>query len=117
MTVAIVLHRAGGAPVSTSFRRAAFGKDDPFARHREIAWEGPDSMIVGRTSFIGEFEVASFPHIETIVVVEGELTLTAAGTAPLVLGPQAGAVIGCGTALRIQAGSLVRFSFCAAACD
>ena len=116
MTMAIVLNRAGGAPVSTSFRKAAFGKDDPFAQHREIAWEGPDSMIVGRTSFIGEFEVASFPHIETIVVVEGKLTLTATGTAQLVLGPQEGAVIGCGTALRVQAGSLVRFSFCAAAC-
>lgn len=74
-------------------------------------------MIVGRTSFIGELEVASVPHIETIVVVEGELILTATGTAPLVLGPQAGVVIGCGTALRIQSGSGVRFSFCAAACD
>ena len=37
MTVALVLHRADGAPVSTSFRKAAFGKYDPFARHREIA--------------------------------------------------------------------------------
>ena len=117
MTVALVLHRADGAPVSTSFRRAAFGKDDPFARHREIAWEGPGSMAAGRASFIGELEVASFPHIETIVVVEGELTLTAAGAAPLVLGPQEGAVIGCGTALRIQAASRTRFVFCAAACE
>jgi uncharacterized cupin superfamily protein len=117
MTTAIVLHRADGAPVSTSFRRAAFGKNDPFARHREIAWEGPDAMIAGRASFIGELEVASFPHIETIVVVEGELTLAASGAAPLVLGPQSGAVIGCGTALRIVAGSRVRFVFCAAACD
>ena len=79
MTVAIVLHRADGAPVATPFRRTAFGTDDPFVGHREIAWEGPDSMIVGRTSFVGELEVASFPHIETIVVVEGELILTAAG--------------------------------------
>jgi uncharacterized cupin superfamily protein len=117
MTVALVLHRADGAPFSTSFRRAAFGKDDPFARHREIAWEGPDSMIAGRTSFIGEVEVPSFPHIETLVVVEGELTLTAAGAAPLMLGPNAGAVIGCGTALRIQGESRARFVFCAAACD
>lgn len=117
MTVAIVLHRADGAPISTSFRRAAFGKNDPFARHRDIAWDGPESMVAGRTSFIGELEVASFPHIETIVVVEGELTLTAAGAAPLVLGPQAGAVIGCGTALRILAGFRARFVFCAAACD
>jgi uncharacterized cupin superfamily protein len=117
MTVALVLHRAGGAPVSTSFRRAAFGKGDPFARHREIAWEGPGSMSAGRISFIGELEVASYPHIETIVVLEGALTLTAAGAAPLVVGPQAGAVIGCGTSLRIQAGSRVSFVFCAAACD
>lgn len=117
MTMALVLHRADGAPLSTSFRRAAFGKDDPFARNREIAWQGPDSMIAGRTSFIGELEVASYPHIETIVVVEGELTLTAAGAAPLVVGPQAGAVIGCGTSLHIQAGFRVRFVFCAAACE
>jgi len=112
-----MLHRANGASVSTSFRRAAFGKDDPFARNREIAWEGPDAMAVGRTSFIGELDVASYPHIETIVVAEGELTLTAIGAAPLVLGPQAGAVIGCGTSLRIHAASRVQFSFCAAACD
>ena len=117
MTMALMLHRADGAPLSTAFRRAAFGKDDPFARQREIAWEGPDAMVAGRTSFIGELEVASYPHIETIVVVEGELTLTAAGAAPLVLGPGAGAVIGCGTALHIQAGFRVRFVFCAAACD
>jgi uncharacterized cupin superfamily protein len=117
MTLALVLHRANGAPVSTEFRRAAFGKDDPFARNREIAWEGPASMSAGRISFIGELDVASFPHIETIVVVEGELTLTAAAAAPLVLGPQAGAVIGCGTALRILAESRARFVFCAAACE
>ncbi len=117
MTVAFVLHRADGAPVSTPFRKAAFGKDDPFARHREIAWEGPGAMVAGRAGFIGELDVASFPHIETLVVVEGELTLTVAGAQPLVLGPQAGAVIGSGTALRIHAGSRARFVFCAAACD
>jgi uncharacterized cupin superfamily protein len=117
MTAALLLNRADGAPVSTSFRRAPFGKDDPFARHREIAWEGAGAMAAGRTSFIGELEVASYPHIETIVVVEGELTLTAAGAAPLVVGPRSGAVIGCGTPIHVQAGSRVRFVFCAAACE
>lgn len=117
MSESQVLYRANGASVSTSFRQAAFGKDDPFAQDREIAWEGPNSMIAGRTRFIGELDVACFPHTETIVVVEGELTLTAAGVAPLVLGPQAGAVIGYGTVLRIQAKSGARFVFCAAACD
>ncbi|MFB9128206.1 DUF861 domain-containing protein [Paraburkholderia dipogonis] len=115
MTTAFVLHRIEGAPVSTSFRRAGFGQNDPFARHREIAWEGPDSMAAGRVSFIGELDVASFPHIETIVVMEGSLTLEAAGMAPLVLGPQEGAVIGKGTALRFMAQSRALFVFCAAA--
>ena len=77
MTVALLLHRADGAPLSTSFRKAAFGTADPFARHREIAWEGPDSMSAGRVSFVGELDVASFPHTETIVVMDGELSLTA----------------------------------------
>lgn len=116
MTAAIVLNRADNAPLSTPFRRATFGQDDPFARQREIAWEGPQALAVGRVSFIGELDVASYPHIETLVVVEGELTLTAAGAAPLVLGPETGAVIGCGTALRIQAASRVRFVFSVAAC-
>ena len=117
MTVALLLHRADGAPLSTSFRRAAFGKDDPFARHREIAWEGPDSMSAGRVGFIGDLDVASFPHTETLVVVEGELTLTAAGAAPLVIGRGDGAVIACGTAVRIQAASRTLFVFCAAAAE
>lgn len=105
MTVALRLHRADGAPPSTSFRKAAFGSADPFAPYREIAWEGPDSMSAGRVSFIGGLDVARFPHTETIVVVDGELALVAAGAAPLVLGRGDGAVIARGTAARILAGS------------
>ena len=56
MTATLMLHRADGALLSTAFRRAAFGKDDSFAREREIAWEGPASMIAGRVSFVGELE-------------------------------------------------------------
>ena len=73
-------------------------------------------MAVGRVSFIGELDVARFPHIETIVVVEGELIVEAAGMVPFVLGPQAGAVIGGGATLRVRAESRVLFIFCAAAC-
>ncbi|AOJ77254.1 cupin domain-containing protein [Burkholderia ubonensis] len=119
MTAAFVLHRADGTADTTNttaFRTQAFGERDPFARHREIAWEGPDSMAAGRIRFIGELDVPSYPHIETIVVVEGALTLDAAGGARLVLGPGQGAVIGAGTALRIGAASPVRLVFCAAAC-
>jgi uncharacterized cupin superfamily protein len=115
MTAALLLHRADGTPPSTSFRKAAFGTGDPFARHREIAWEGPDSMAAGRVSFVGEVNVESFPHTETIVVVDGELTLNAEDAAPLVLGRGDGAVIGRGTAVRIAAKSPALIVFCAAA--
>lgn len=73
-------------------------------------------MAAGRVSFIGELDVPNFPHIETVVVLEGTLTLEAAGMAPLALGPQEGAVIGGGTALRVRAESRTLFVFCAAAC-
>lgn len=115
MTNVLMLHRADGAPLSTSFRRSAFGQDDPFAGCREIAWEGPGAMSAGRVDFVGEMEVAAYPHIETLVVVEGELSLAASGSAPLVLRRGEAAVIDRGTALRVQAAVRTRFVFCAAA--
>ncbi len=117
MTVALLLHRADGASPTTSFRRAAFGPADPFARNREIAWEGPGAMSAGRVSFIGEVDVAHFPHTETIVVVEGTLSLIAGDAAPLVLARGEGAVIARGTALRLQATARSLFVFCAAAAE
>jgi len=115
MTAVLMLHRADGAPLSTSFRRAAFGHDDPFARQREIAWEGPDSMSAGRVSFIGELDVASYPHTEVIVLVEGELRLRTPGAPSLILKPGMGAVVACAAPVRIDAIARSRFVFCAAA--
>jgi uncharacterized cupin superfamily protein len=117
MTAALLLHRADGAVLSTPFRKAALGPTDPFAFEREIAWEGPGAMSVGRIGFVGDVNVAHYPHTETLVVVEGELSLTSAGAPPLVLGRGAGAVIARGTALRIQAASRAQFVFCAAAAE
>jgi uncharacterized cupin superfamily protein len=116
MTAVFVLHRADGAANPTAFRQHAFGDNDPFAQHREIAWEGPDAMAAGRIRFVGTLDVAQYPHIETVVVVEGELTLEASGAAPRVLGAGEGAVIGGGTALRVAAESPVLLMFCAAMC-
>ena len=117
MTTALLLHRADGASPTTSFRQTAFGPADPFARHREIAWEGPGAMSAGRVGLVGEVDVARYPHTETIVVVEGTLSLIAAGAAPLVLRRGEGAVIAGGTALRIQATTRCLFVFCAAAAE
>jgi uncharacterized cupin superfamily protein len=117
MTAALLLHRADGALPSTAFRKAAFGAADPFARNRDIAWQGPGAMSAGRVSFVGETEVGDYPHIETLVVVQGELSLTVPGGAPLMLGRGEGAVIGRGTALRIQAVARTQFVFCAAAAE
>ena len=117
MTAALLLHRAEGALPSTAFRKAAFGRADPFARNREIAWEGPGAMSAGRVSFIGEVNVASYPHTETIVVVEGELSLSVPGAAPLELGRGEGVVVARGTAVRVLARSRTLFVFCAAAAE
>ncbi|MCE9662595.1 cupin domain-containing protein [Halomonas sp. M5N1S17] len=117
MTTAVMLHRADGAPFTTVFRKTPLGKADPFAQQREIAWDGPEAMAVGRVSFAGELNVSSFPHTETMVVVEGELTLTEAGGMPLVVGPGWGIVVGRGTELLVQAQSGTRFVFCSAAGD
>lgn len=117
MTAALLLHRADGAPASTPFRPTAFGLADPFGRGREIAWEGPGAMSAGRVSFSGEIDVARYPHIETLVVVEGELSLTVPGAAPLMLGRGEGAVIARGTGVRIQAVARTRFVFCAVAAE
>lgn len=117
MTVALLLHCADGAPPPTSFRKGAFGKADPFARDREIAWEGPALMSAGRISFVGDVDAAHYPHTETMVVVEGEVSLFTAGAAPLVLRRGEGAVIARGTALRIRATTRSLFVFCAAAAE
>ncbi|WP_186041167.1 cupin domain-containing protein [Burkholderia gladioli] len=116
MTAALVLHRADGTPFPTVFRRQACGEADPFAPYREFAWQGPDAMAVGRIDFTGALDVPSFPHIETIVVVEGVLTIDVDGAEPCVIGPREGVVIGAGTALRISAPAAVRLLFCSAGC-
>ena len=117
MTAALLLHRADGALPPTAFRKATLGPADPFAREREIAWEGPGAMSAGRIGFVGEVSVAHYPHTEMIVVVEGKLSLTAPGTVPLLLGRGEGAVIARGTPLRIQAAARTLFVFCAAAAE
>lgn len=112
MSKAMLLHRADGAPLRTEFRRAAFGTNDPFAGERDIAWQGAGGMSAGRVHLTGDREVGGFPHIETISVVEGRLTLISPGAETLTLEPRQAAVIGRGTQLLFRAGAGATFVFC-----
>ena len=115
MTAVFVLHRADGAPSSTAFRKQAFGASDPFASHREIAWEGPDAMAAGgsfrRRTGRGELSAHRNPGRHPGRADARSGRGRAAGGRP-----GQGAVIGAGTALRIVAQSPVLLTFCAAAC-
>lgn len=115
MTDLVILHRAGDAPSNTVFRPGGFGPDDPLAPYRERAGDELPAVAAGRVRFQGDLRVARFPHIETLVVVEGRLTVAAAGAEALVLGTGEGAVIGRGADVRIQADAPATFVFYASA--
>lgn len=110
----LVLERAGGEPVATTFRKAGLGVDDPFATGREIAWSGPDEIAAGRVAWSGTSESAAFPHTEMLVVHAGELRLSA-GSQALALAAGQGVVIGRGTVLSATAAPGTRWAFCAVA--
>jgi uncharacterized cupin superfamily protein len=113
MTAALLLHRADGAALATSFRTAAFGAADPLALTREMAWQGPGGMGAGRVTLNGEIDVPSYPHTEILVVVDRTLNLHSPGAPTRVLGRGEGAVIARGTAVRIQAQGQAVCAFCA----
>jgi uncharacterized cupin superfamily protein len=111
MTDLLMLHRAGDAPLNTAFRPGGFGPSDPLGPHRELVGDDLPSVAAGRVRFQGDLRVAEFPHIETLVVVEGRLTIEAADAPSLVLGIGEGAVIGRGTDVRIRADAPATFVF------
>lgn len=113
MSKAMLLHRADGAPLATAFRFGALGMDDPFAAERQIAWQGAGDMSAGRVSLSGKREIESFPHIETISVVDGQLSLTEPGAEPLILAAGQAGVVGRGTRLLLEAETGVTFVYCA----
>jgi mannose-6-phosphate isomerase-like protein (cupin superfamily) len=113
MNAALLLHRADGGQLSCVYQRAAFGAGDPWGAAREIAWQGPGAMGVGRITMSGEIDVASHPHTEIWVVVEGEVSLRAPGSPARVLSRGEGAVIARGTALQVQVRGGAVVAFCA----
>lgn len=108
----LLLARADGSRIATSFNHAALSALDPFGDSRQLAWLGDDGVSAGRVRFSGNTVIEDFPHSETLVVHAGHMVLSSAGQT-LQLGVGASAVIGRGTQLTVQANDHSEWAFCA----
>lgn len=108
----LLLARADGSRIATSFTHAALSALDPFGDSRQLAWLGDDGVSAGRVRFSGKAVIEDFPHSETLVVHAGHVVLSSAGQT-LQLGVGASAVIGRGTHLTVQASDHSEWAFCA----
>ncbi|MPQ84377.1 cupin domain-containing protein [Pseudomonas sp. MAFF 730085] len=108
----LLLARADGSRVATSFYRAALSALDPFGDSRQLAWLGDDGVSAGLVRFSGEAVIKDFPHSEALVVHTGHVQLSS-GEQTLELGVGASAVIGRGSRLSVQASEGCEWAFCA----
>lgn len=108
----MLLARADGSRVDTSFKQQPLNVADPFTTGRQVAWSGADGVSAGLVEAGETLDIEDFPHTEVIVLHAGHVTLkTREQTLELAVG--ASAVIGRGTALRIEAQTGTRWAFCA----
>lgn len=108
----VLLARADGSRVATSFKAAPLSSIDPFMDGRQIAYIGSDGVSAGLVHTSKTVDIEHFPHTEVIVVHAGHVVLQS-GEQVLELGIGASAVIGRGTALRFQAQPDTCWAFCA----
>lgn len=108
----LLLARADGSPVVTSFTASPLSAFDPFKNGRQVAYNGADGVSAGLVHTHGTFDSEDFPHTEVIVVHTGHVVLQTEDQT-LQLGVGASAVIGRGTALRILAEANTLWAFCA----
>ncbi len=108
----LLLARADGSRVATSFTTGALSAPDPFGDTRQLAWRGDDGVSAGVVPFSGEAVIEDFPHSETLVVHAGHVVLSSADQT-LELDVGASAVIGRGTRLTVQASAGSVWAFCA----
>ena len=108
----LLLARADGSRVATSFNTGALSALDPFGDTRQLAWLGDDGVSAGLVTFSGEAVIEDFPHSETLVVHAGHVVLGSAEQT-LELGVGSSAVIGRGTRLTVQASAGSQWAFCA----
>lgn len=109
---AVLLVRADGNPVSTTFTAGPLGPKDPFGAERKTAYASPGEIAAGVVEASGRFSVDEYPYAEMIVVHAGHVTLQSQGRT-LELGPGASAVIGRGSPLQLEAQANSRWAFCA----
>ncbi|HBM62644.1 MAG TPA: cupin [Pseudomonas sp.] len=110
----MLLARADGSRVDTSFKQQPLNAADPFSAGRLVAWSGRDGVSAGMAEAEENLDIEYFPHTEVIVVHTGHVTLkTPERTLQLAVGTSA--VIGQGTALRIEAQTGTRWAYCAMA--
>ncbi|WP_456023714.1 cupin domain-containing protein [Pseudomonas protegens] len=112
----LLLARADGGRIATSFEQMALSARDPFAAGRRVAWHGADGISAGIVEVGESMEIEDFPHTETIVVHAGHVRLKA-GEQTLALAVGGSAVIGRGTSLRIEAQAGTQWAFCAMTTD
>ncbi|MCM2360353.1 cupin domain-containing protein [Pseudomonas sp. SR18] len=108
----LLLARADGSRVATSFNTGALSAPDPFGDLRQLAWRGDDGVSAGLVPFSGEAVIEDFPHSETLVVHAGHMVLSSADQT-LELDVGTSAVIGRGTRLTVRASAGSVWAFCA----
>lgn len=107
---AMLLARADGRPVATTFILTSLSANDPL--DRLIAYAGEDGMAAGVVEVSGQTRVDHYPFSEMIVVHAGAVTLRSQEQT-LQLKPGESAVIARGTAVEIDAQPDSRWAFCA----
>ncbi|WP_422775939.1 cupin domain-containing protein [Pseudomonas mediterranea] len=107
---AMLLARADGSPVATTFILTSLSANDPF--DRLIAYAGEDGITAGVVEVSGQTRVDHYPFSEMIVVHAGAVTLRSQEQT-LQLKPGESAVIARGTAVEIDAQPDSRWAFCA----
>jgi uncharacterized cupin superfamily protein len=108
--IALLLAYADGTPAA-AFTPGALDSSDPFGNVRHVAYRGDDGVSAGFVQASVELVVEDYPYTEMLVVHAGKVSLQdEQQTLELSVGDSA--VIGRGTALRVQAQAGSLWAFC-----
>ncbi|MBC3952773.1 cupin domain-containing protein [Pseudomonas folii] len=109
---ALLLVRADGSQIDTSFNHGALSAGDPFSDLREIAYVGDDGVSAGVVRGGGGWSSEAYPFTEMLVVHRGRVALRSKGET-LEAGPGESVVVEQGVACQIDAAEGSLWAFCA----